>query len=82
MIIQLNEYTLALLCGGISCLTYLLTTTFSPSYGKSVRIQDGAKKKTRKTKTILKATNSETNDSPDDEEEEEDDVDDQVRSVL
>ena len=42
----------------------------------------GVLKYLEKTKTILKATNSETNDSPDDEEEEEDDVDDQVRSVL
>lgn len=71
MQITLNEYTLALLCGGISCLTYLLTSTFTSS-SKTVRIQDeGSKKKNRKT--ILKSNNSETNDSVDEEEDEADD---------
>jgi hypothetical protein len=77
MQITLNEYTLALLCGGISCLTYLLTTTVGPAVGKTVRIHEDGKKKTRKT--ILKSSNSETNESVDEEEEDEADVDEQVK---
>ncbi len=79
MQITLNEYTLAILCGGISYLTYFLTNTLAPGAGKSVRIQDDAKPKSRKT--ILKSSNSEANDSnvDDDEEEDEADMDEQVR---
>lgn len=78
MQITLNEYTLAILCGGISYLTYFLTNTLAPGAGKSVRIQDDAKPKSRKT--ILKSSNSEANDSnvDDDEEEDEADMDEQM----
>lgn len=81
MQVVLNEYTLALLCGGISCLTYFLTTTLSPAAGKTVRIKDDSKRKSRKP--ILKSTNSEANDSVDDEDDEEDeaDVDEQVTLI-
>ena len=73
MQVVLNEYTLALLCGGISCLTYFLTTTLAPATGKTVRIQDDSKRKNRKP--ILKSTNSEANDSVDDEEDDDDEAD-------
>ena len=77
MQVVLNEYTLALLCGGISCLTYFLTTSLVPATGKTVRIQDDSKRKNRKP--ILKSSNSETNDSVDEEDvDDEADVDEQV----
>lgn len=76
MQVVLNEYTLALLCGGISCLTYFLTTTLAPATGKTVRIKDDSKRKSRKP--ILKPSNSETNDSVDDEDDDDEpDVDEQ-----
>ena len=77
MQIILNEYTLAILCGGISCLTYFLTTSLGPAAGKTVRIHEDVQKK-KSRKTILKSSNSETNDSVDEEEEDEADVDEQV----
>jgi hypothetical protein len=73
MQVVLNEYTFALLCGGISCITYFLTTTLAPAAGKTVRIKDDSKRKSRKP--ILKSTNSETQDSVDDEEDDEDEAD-------
>ena len=83
MQVVLNEYTLALLCGGISCLTYFLTSGLAAaSTGKTVRIKDESKRKSRKP--ILKASNSETNDSVDDEEDDDDEaeVDEQVGNEL
>ena len=77
MQILLNEYTLAILCGGISYLTYLISNSLVSGTGKTVRIQEDDGPKT--PKTILKSSTSETTESAEgDEDGHETDPDEQV----
>ena len=77
MQIILNEYTLALLCGGISYLTYFISNSLVPGEGKTVRIVEDESPKT--PKTILKNSATETNETVEgDEEGHETDPDEQV----
>ena len=77
MQIVLNEYTLAILCGGISYLTYWISNSVVSGTGKTVRIQEDDGPKT--PKTILKSSTSETAESGEgDEDGHETDPDEQV----